>query len=36
VVQDLVKVLDKLNVPAQEKSDVLALLGPLKTVIVQK
>jgi hemoglobin len=36
VVEDLVKVLDRLNVPAQEKSDVLALLGPLKTVIVQQ
>ena len=36
VVQDLVAVLDNLKVPAKEKSDVLALLGPLKTVIVQK
>jgi len=35
VVQDLVAVLDKLKVPAKEKSDVLSLLGPLKTVIVQ-
>jgi hemoglobin len=36
VVEDLVKVLNKLNVPAQEKGEVLALLAPLKTVIVQK
>lgn len=36
VVQDLIAVLDKLKVPAKEKSDVLALLGPLKSVIVQK
>jgi hemoglobin len=35
VVEDLVAVLDKLKVPAREKSDVLSLLGPLKTVIVQ-
>lgn len=36
VVQDLVAVLDKLKVPAREKGEVLALLGPLKSVIVQK
>ena len=36
VVQDLIAVLDKLKVPAQEKAEVLALLGPLKNVIVQK
>lgn len=36
VVQDLVSVLDSLKVPAKEKGDVLALLAPLKTVIVQK
>ncbi len=35
VVQDLVAVLDKLKVPTKEKTDVLNLLGPLKTVIVQ-
>jgi hemoglobin len=35
VVEDLVAVLDQLKVPAQEKNDVLALLGPLKNVIVQ-
>jgi hemoglobin len=36
VVEDLVAVLDQLKVPAQEKGEVLKLLGPLKTVIVQK
>lgn len=36
VVQDLVTVLDKLNVPAKEKNDLLAVLGPLKSSIVQK
>lgn len=36
VVQDLVTVLDKLKVPAKEKSDLLAVLGPLKSSIVQK
>jgi hemoglobin len=36
VVQDLIAVLDKLKVPAKEKGEVLALLGPLKSVIVQK
>jgi hemoglobin len=36
VVEDLVAVLEQLKVPATEKKDVLALLGPLKTVIVQK
>ena len=36
VVQDLIAVLDQLKVPAKEKGDVLALLGPLKGVIVQK
>jgi hemoglobin len=35
VVEDLVAVLDQLKVPAKEKNDVLALLGPLKSVIVQ-
>jgi hemoglobin len=35
VVEDLVAVLDQLKVPTQEKNDVLALLGPLKKVIVQ-
>jgi hemoglobin len=36
VVDDLVAVLAKLKVPEKEKAEVLALLGPLKTVIVQK
>jgi hemoglobin len=36
VVEDLVAVLVKLKVPAKEKGEVLALLGPLKSVIVQK
>ena len=36
VVQDLIVVLDKLKVPAKEKGEVLALLGPLKSVVVQK
>jgi hemoglobin len=36
VVDDLVGVLAKLKVPAKEKSEVLALLAPLKSVIVQK
>ncbi|HWB95108.1 MAG TPA: group 1 truncated hemoglobin, partial [Bryobacteraceae bacterium] len=36
VVDDLVAVLARLKVPAKEKNEVLAMLGPLKTVIVQK
>lgn len=36
VVEDLVAVLDELKVPTQEKRDVLALLSPLRHVIVQK
>jgi hemoglobin len=36
VVQDLVTVLDKLKVPAKEKNDLLAVLGPLKSSIVRK
>jgi hemoglobin len=36
VVQDLVAVLDKLKVPGKEKAEVLGILGPLKTSIVQK
>ena len=36
VVQDLIAVLEKLKVPSKEKNDVLALLAPLRTVIVQK
>jgi hypothetical protein len=36
VVEDLVAVLDELKVPMQEKRDVLALLSPLRHVIVKK
>jgi len=36
VVEDLVAVLDQLKVAPREKNDVLALLAPLKPVIVQK
>jgi hemoglobin len=35
VVQDLVGVLDKLKVPQREKEQVLGILGPLKSSIVQ-
>jgi hemoglobin len=35
VVEDLVATLNKLNVPAKEKSDVLAILKPMKTAIVE-
>ncbi len=36
VVEDLVAVLNKLKVPEKEKEQVLAILGPLKSAIVQK
>ena len=36
VVQDLVAVLDKLKVPQTEKGQLLGILGPLKSSIVQK
>jgi hemoglobin len=36
VVQDLVVVLDKLNVPQKEKEALLSILGPLKSSIVQE
>ncbi|MDE3198812.1 MAG: group 1 truncated hemoglobin [Acidobacteriota bacterium] len=36
VVEDLVSVMDSLKVPAKEKSDVLALLAPMREVIVNK
>jgi hemoglobin len=36
VVQDLVIVLDNLKVPEKEKGQLLAILGPLKSSIVQK
>ncbi len=35
VMEDLVATLNKLNVPDREKSDVLAILQPMKTAIVQ-
>jgi len=34
LVEDLVKTLDKFKVPAQEKSDLLAVLGPMKGDVV--
>jgi hemoglobin len=36
LVEDLVAALDKFNVPAQEKKDLLALLGPMKKDIVEE
>ena len=36
LVEDLVATLDKFNVPAKEKGEVLAALGPLQTDIVEK
>ena len=36
LVEDLVKALDKFSVPEQEKSELLAILGPMKAVIVEK
>jgi hemoglobin len=36
VVEDLIAVMAKLKVPAEEKGEVLKLLGSLKPVIVQK
>ena len=35
LVQDLVAALDKFNVPAKEKDELLALLGPMKKDIVE-
>lgn len=35
LVEDLVKALDKFNVPAKEKNELLAALGPLKPEIVE-
>jgi hemoglobin len=35
LVEDLVGALDKFNVPSQEKSELLAILGPLKDQIVE-
>ena len=36
LVEDLVKALDKFSVPEQEKGELLAVLGPMKTDIVEK
>ena len=36
VVQDLVATLDKLRVPEREKSQLLGVLGPMKTAVVQQ
>lgn len=36
VVEDLISVMDNLKVPAKEKSEVLALLGPMHDVVVGK
>jgi hemoglobin len=36
LVEDLVGALDKFNVPAKEKNDLLAVLGPMKSDIVEK
>ena len=35
LVEDLSKTLDKFNVPAKEKGELLSILGPLKTQIVK-
>jgi hemoglobin len=35
VVQDLIATLDKFQVPAKEKTQVLGLLGPLKSAVVE-
>lgn len=35
LVEDLVATLDKFNVPAKEKGELLAILGPLKSQIVE-
>jgi len=36
LVEDLVKALDKFSVPEQEKSELLAVLGPMKGDIVER
>ncbi len=36
VVEDLVAALNALNVPAEEQSDLLAILGPMRTAIVER
>ena len=35
LVEDLVKALDTFNVPAREKGELLAVLGPMKSDIVE-
>jgi hemoglobin len=34
LVEDLVRTLDKFNVPAKERGELLAVLGPMKPQIV--
>ena len=36
LVEDLVKTLDKFGVPAKEKNELLAILGPMKSDIVTR
>jgi len=36
VVEDLTATLEKLHVPQKEKSDLLSLLGPMKSATVQR
>lgn len=36
VVEDLVATLDKFHVPEKEKADLLNILGPMKTAVVQQ
>lgn len=36
LVEDLVKTLDKFNVPAREKNELLGILGPMKVDIVNR
>lgn len=36
LVEDLVKTLDKFNVPAREKNELLGILGPMKSDIVTR
>jgi hemoglobin len=35
LVEDLVKALDTFNVPAREKNELLSVLGPMKSDIVE-
>lgn len=36
VVEDLVAALDQFHVPEREKADLLAILGPMKTAVVER